>query len=95
MKQVWILQIDWFFRSDCGRDIVKVFDDEQKAKKCFREFLLNERSNTWLGDFVDDELNPVEGELLDVYDFSDKSFYAESYARDARTEVWLEMFVIE
>ena len=95
MKKVWILQIDWFFRSDCGRDIVKVFDDEQKAKNEFIEYLVNERCNTWLGDFVDDELNPVEGELLDVYDFSNKYFYAESYARDARTEVWLEMFVIE
>ena len=95
MKKVWILQIDWFFRSDCGRDIVKVFYDEQKAKNEFIEFLVNERCNTWLGDFVDDELNPVEDELLDVYDFSDKSFYAESYAKYARTEVWLEMFVIE
>ena len=56
---------------------------------------MNERCNTWLGDFVDDELNPVEGEELDEYDFSDTYFCAEHYASEARTEVWIESFDVE
>jgi hypothetical protein len=95
MKKVWIVQNDWRFCGDSGHDFAKVFDDEQKARNEFIEYLVNERCNTWLGDFVDDELNPVEGQELDEYDFSDTHFCAESYAYDARTEVWIESFDVE
>ena len=91
--KVYILQVDWAYRGESGHDIVKVFDEKTKAQDALREFVLNEQKTTWLNEFLEYDLTPKDDQELDEYDFSDDSFYAESYEKEARTEVWITAFM--
>lgn len=95
MKKVWILQIDWTLRGESGHDIVEVFDEKTKAQDALREFVLNEQKTTWLNEFLEYDLTPKDDRELDEYDFSDDSFYAESYEEEGRTEVWITVFMVK
>lgn len=87
--KVYILQLTWRYRGEQDTQIVNVFDDYKFACQELKLEAVNEVLNSWLGDFLDDELELYEGQHLDHYELSEDSFIAESSSYDARTEFFI------
>ena len=89
IKKCFILCCDWQMSNECGRDIVKVFDNKDKAQAYYDEFLTNECLNTWLCDLVDEnghlyddrvsEVSVYEYKKNEYFHLSHKSWFTKIY----------------
>lgn len=91
IKKCYILRCDWYYCADEGCDIIRVFNDKEKAQAHFNEFLLNEVKTTWIGEFVDEKGHLYDDRVnaVQVYEYK-KDEHFNLIHDDDFTEIYIE-----
>jgi hypothetical protein len=95
IKKCFILCCDWKMSNEGSRDIVRVFDNKEKAQAYYNEFLTNECISTWLCNFVDENgnLNDDSVNDVDVYEWKENELFRLSH-KGWYTEIYIEEMVV-
>lgn len=91
IKKCFILCCDWQMSNECKRDIVKVFDNKEKAQAYYNEFLTNECISTWLCNFVDENghLNDDSVSEISVYEYKKNEYFHLSHKGGWFTKIYI------
>lgn len=91
IKKCFILCCDWKMSNENCRDIVKVFDNKDKAQAYYNEFLTNECISTWLCNFVDENghLDDDSVSEVSVYEYKKNEYFHLSHKGGWFTKIYI------
>ena len=95
IKKCFILCCEWKTSNENCSDIVKVFDNKEKAQAHYNEFLTNECISTWLCNFVDEHghLNDDSMNEVSVYEYKKNEYFHLSH-KGWFTKIYIDERVI-